>query len=129
MIVGVENRSEILLGYLGMYGMQSWTYRRILSNFLKIDFLASRTHIYLQSGRLKTTSEEKVKCIRGLKNLLWGLEKKKFGQEKGQNHAFFKIKISVKSGFLAKHLDFRVLEKLFYASLGYIVGIENVLLV
>ena len=52
--------------------------------------------------------------------------KKKFGQEKRQNHAFFKIKISVKSAFLAKHLDFRVLQKLFYAFLGYIVGNQNI---
>ena len=56
--------------------------------------------------------------------------KKKFGQEKRQNHAFLKIKISVKSVFFfAKHVDFKVFQKLFYASLSYIMGIENVLLV
>ena len=55
--------------------------------------------------------------------------KKKFGQEKRQNHAFLKIKISVKSVFFVKHVDFRVFQKLFYVSLSYIMGIENVLLV
>ena len=79
----------------------------LVENFFT-GLLYEQDFFWVQSGRLKTTSEAKMKCIGGLKNFYEDL-KKKFGQEKRQNHAFFKIKISVKSAFLAKHLDFRVL--------------------
>ena len=43
---------------------------------------------WAQSGRLKTTSEEKMNCIRGLKNFLWGFEKKVWSRKTSKSRFF-----------------------------------------
>ena len=55
--------------------------------------------------------------------------KKKLIQKKTSKSRFFELQILWKNAILAKHFDFGVLQKIFYAYLRHIVGIENVLLV
>ena len=90
--------------------------------------VVSPRFFWAHSIELKTTSEEKIKWIGGLKNFLWGFEKKVWSRKTSKSR-FFEDQNFCEKCFFAKHVDFRVFQKLFYASLSYIMGIENVLLV
>ena len=73
-------------------------------------------------------ASRRPKCTGGLPNFLRGFEKNLI--KKNVKITFFsRSKFLSKSAFLAKRFDFRVLQKLFCASLRNTVGIENVFLV